>query len=43
MNADQVVLLTHQLIAKLYLKSYESLIKRLACISAHSNINAFLI
>ena len=43
MSADHAVLLAHQLIAKLHLQPYESLIKLFACISTHSNDNAFLI
>ena len=39
--ADQAVSLAHQLIAKLYLKTYESLIKPFACVSAHSSANGF--
>ena len=41
MSTDQVVLLAHQLIAKLHLKIYKSLIKPLACVSAHISANAF--
>ena len=41
MSADEAVLLAHQLIAKLHLKPYKSLIKPLACISIHSSANVF--
>ena len=43
MIPDQAVLLLHQLIAKLYLKRFESLIKLLACVSAYNSANAFSI
>ena len=41
MSIDQAMLLAHQLIAKLHLKVYESLIKPLACLLAHPSANTF--
>ena len=41
MNADQAISLAHQLIAKLYLEPYNSMIKPFAYISAPSSVNAF--
>ena len=41
MSADHAIPLAHQIIGKLHLKSYESLIKPFACISTHSSANAF--
>ena len=41
MNANQAIPLVHQLIAKLHLKPYESLIKPLTCVSTYSSANAF--
>ena len=43
MSANHAVPLSHQLIVKLYLKPYESLIKLLACILTYSSANAFSI
>ena len=43
MKADHTVPLAYQLIAKLQLKLYKSLIKSLAYVSTHSSANAFAI